>query len=226
MPGFKAEETQYEKSESILLHRIEQTQYLPLFLFLFAFIIRFGFFLISDEGGGDAIARVAMSRNITDHQMWLFAGVWQPLPFYLIAGALKIYNDPTLAPRFLSLLYGTCVFFPFFYLIKREVSIRAAIFSTIFLALFINHIYLSVTSYAESLALFLIVSSLYYFLSYYRSPPNERNHLIYGSTLLALACLTRPEAWLLIGPLSLLTWVGSHGAIAFIPLFYSVSYQL
>jgi len=158
MPGFTTEELQYGKSENTLLHRIEQIQYLPFFLFLLGFTIRFGFFLISDEGGGDAIARVAITRNITDHQMWLFAGVWQSLPFYLIAGALKIYNDPTLTPRFLSLLYGTCVVFPFFYLIKCEVNIRAAFFSTLFLAFFINHIYLSLASYAESLAYYTIVT--------------------------------------------------------------------
>ncbi|HCQ01857.1 MAG TPA: hypothetical protein DIT99_14725, partial [Candidatus Latescibacteria bacterium] len=187
-------------SWEMLCRRIEQTEHLPVVLFFLVFTIRFGLFFISDEAGGDAIARVAMARNISDHNMWLFAGVWQPLPFYLIAGALTIYNDPNISPRFLSLLYGSFIVFPYYYLVKREFDTLVAVFSLFFLAFYINHIFLSLSSYAESLLIFFIVSTLYFLFSYLYDTSNRRA-LIYASIILALGCMTRPEAWILIGTL-------------------------
>jgi len=189
-----------DNSWRLFCRRIEQTEHLPIYLFLLVFTIRFGLFLISDEAGGDAIARVVMASNISNHHMWLFAGVWQPLPFYLIAGALTIYNDPNMVPRFLSLLYGSFIVFPFYHLVKREFDTIVAVFSVFFMAFYINHIFLSLSSFAESLLILLMVSTLYFLFSYLNDTSNRRA-LIYASIFLALGCMTRPEAWLIIGAL-------------------------
>jgi hypothetical protein len=195
--------------EKTLAQRLENIRFLALWLFLIVFTIRFLFFLISDEGGGDAIARVSMARNIADHGMWLFAGVWQPLPFYLIAGALSIYNDPTFTPRFLSLLYSTLAVFPFFYLIKREFNLVTATLTIVFLAFYSTHIFFSIISYAESLVILLIILSFYYFLPYYHAPEKNKYHLIYTSLMLALASLVRLEAFILIAIMNVfIVWRG------------------
>ena len=187
--------------------RFEQGQSTVIWLFLGFFAVRFALFLLSDEGAGDAIARVYMAKNIRDYQMWITAGVWLPLHFYLMAVALFIYNDPLFSPRLVSLLCGTLIVIPYYYLIKNEFNSRTAILSILFLLFYNLHVFHSMVSYAESLSVFLVVSALYFFFAYIRDPDRRLNRIVGASTALAMACLVRGEGWPLLGLLTLvLCW--------------------
>lgn len=55
------------------------------------------------------------------------------LPFF-IAGAFSICGDWIVAGRFISLLFGTCTFFPLYFLIRRFLDSRSALFALLIYA--------------------------------------------------------------------------------------------
>jgi len=215
------------------LNRFEQSRRAVLYLFFLVFVVRFILLLISDDSAGDAIARIYIAKNMIGHQLWITDGGWFPLHFYLIAGVLLLYDDPLFAPRLISFLCGTAIVFPFYYLVKNVFNARNALTSIIFLTFYNLHVYFSLVSYAESLTLFLIISTLYYFFKYIYSTDYRLQTLMAASVMLMMACMVRAEPWPLIGLLSLiLCWYGfrrnpiktviSAGLFVSLPLIYII----
>ncbi|MDP7235358.1 MAG: glycosyltransferase family 39 protein [Candidatus Latescibacteria bacterium] len=169
--------------------------------------IRIFFFVVSDERGDDAATRVLMSRNILEHDIWITAGIWLPLPFYLTAFGLMVFNEPTFTPRFLSLIYSLIFTIPYFYLVKREFSTMAAVLSILIIAFHITHIHYSIISYSDALALLLMFSCVYFFHKSFNKIERQYRHLMIASVMLALLCLTRYEGWILYMPFCLFLFI-------------------
>jgi hypothetical protein len=166
---------------------------------------------------GDAVIRTELAERWLANPHWIssFAdGAFQfgPLHLYLLGLALKLWPAPELAGRVVSLVFGIATVVPLYLLTRRLFDWKAAVVACLGLSAWGMHIQFSTTAASESLALFLVLCSLWLFaagVEQGRFAPTA-----YSALVLNLACATRYDAWLLIPLLSGLLLFGDSDRIA------------
>ncbi len=166
---------------------------------------------------GDAVIRTELAGRWLANPHWIssFAdGAFQfgPLHLYLLGLALKLWPAPELAGRVMSLVFGIATVVPLYLLTRRLFDWKAAVVACLALSAWGMHIQFSTTAASESLALFLVLCTLWLFAAGVeggRFAPTA-----YSALMLNLACATRYDAWLLIPLLSGLLLFGDSDRIA------------
>ncbi len=177
-----------------------------LFFFAIAFVVfvRVVCFPFTWENG-DAPSRIAMAAAWLQNPSIMSAkdcSQFGPLPIYLIAGILALWNDPYVAPRFLSLLFGVATAVPLFLIARDLFGQRAATLTLLFFALFSLQVRGSAMSLSEVPFGFLLLMCIFFFLRFRRQA--RTSDLVFSALLLSLAALVRYEGWLFIPLMALL----------------------
>jgi dolichyl-phosphate-mannose-protein mannosyltransferase len=186
-------------------------------LMLVALAPRLALFPSNQNLYGDAVIRTELAERWLANPHWIssFAdGAFQfgPLHLYLLGLALKLWPAPELAGRVVSLVFGIATVVPLYLLTRRLFDWKAAVVACLALSAWGMHIQFSTTAASESLALFLVLCSLWLFAAGVeegRFAPTA-----YSALMLNLACATRYDAWLLIPLLSGVLLFGDSDRIA------------
>ena len=166
-------------------------------LFILALLIRAIFLFITPNNGVDAWARYMYAIGWLNDPSSLPSGTandaWLPFHFWLLGGALWFWKSEWTA-RVLTLLLGALTVFPIWALTRKIFGREIALGGTLALAIFGFHVGYSVTTSSEVPTICFLVTSLYCWHRYYLEP--SWKWAITSGLLLAAACLTRFEAWL------------------------------
>lgn len=176
-----------------------------LILFLSCLLVRTAFFLISEndlEHDFDPVTKVYLALVWQESKSAIPDINFGPLHTYLIAAALSLWNNVSLASRALSLLFGSALIFPFFFLARDLFGRQAALLSGIFLCVYPVHVRVSVVSEAVAPFIFFLVCALYFFFRFQREKGLAA--LILSALSLNLAGMLRFEGWVFIPLLMLL----------------------
>jgi 4-amino-4-deoxy-L-arabinose transferase-like glycosyltransferase len=174
--------------------------------------VRIAFFPFSQNNGGDAFARAAVTANWLQHPSLSldFGGpTWPPLHFWLIAIAAQFIPNLLLAARLLSLIAGLISLWLFWKLALGLFGENAAILSLVIFAFNSLHIAYSTTSSSEATFIAFVLGGLVGVFSFRAS--GSYGALIAGGLSLTAAAAIRFEAWILILALGLVFLVGRKG---------------
>ena len=161
-------------------------------LFVLAFSIRLFFFPFADNRPGDPWERVFTALEWLKHPHIILSGDWLPLHTYLLAGILSIWKDPLIAPRALSLLFGSLTLIPFYLLLRDLFDRNNAILSSILFSFFGLHISYSSQSWSETTGIFFLITGFYLFFTKNKMEPWFS---ILSGVSLGLSCMVRIEFW-------------------------------
>lgn len=170
--------------------------YLIMFLTVF---IRIAALLNSDNFHGIAAGKVVCAQSLVKHPDYLESWIVPahgPVHIYLIALVFKLFNDPYLAPRLISLFAGIGFVAVYFYFLKQAFDQKVALLSSFMLALFPLHIIHSILSTAETSFLFFLCSGLFFIERYFKD--NQDKYLIYSAISISIASMCRFEGGLFI----------------------------
>ena len=154
---------------------------------------------------GDAVSRTELAARWAAHPHWIssFAdGALQfgPLQLYLMGFLLQIWPAREHAGRVLSLFFGVLSVVPLFWLTRRLMGQRAAIWACLAFSAWGMHMQFSTSAASEALAIFLLLTTLAFFAK--GTAEGRFAPLVCSALALNLACATRYDAWLLIPLLS------------------------
>jgi len=183
----------------------KEDRYLISILFILALIIRLMVYIEGGNYPGDGAYRIILTMNWLKDPYFITGGLWPPLHFYLMAFTMKIYNDPFTSTRLVSLIFGTFIVFPYYYLVKLLFDKRVAIISTLILTFLSIHVQYSTFSMSEVPFIFFLFTSIYFFFRFKRQIDNKLSNLIVSAIFLNFASMIRYEGWLFIPLLAALT---------------------
>lgn len=170
--------------------------YLIMFLTVFIRVIAL---LNSDNFHGIAAGKVVCAQSLVKHPNYLESWIVPahgPVHIYLIALVFKLFNDPYLAPRLISLFAGIGFVAVYFYFLKQAFDQKVALLSSFMLALFPLHIIHSILSTAETSFLFFLCLGLFFIERYLKD--NQDKYLIYSAIFISIASMCRFEGGLFI----------------------------
>lgn len=167
-------------------------------LFMVCFGIRAYIFFSTYVIARDSVQYMGMADLFLEGR-FLAAFEYITPPFYplLLAGMKLVISDPEIAGKLVSLLAGTCAFFPLYYLGKRIFEQRV-----VFIGLFLFSIHPFLVRYSaevlsESTFIFLGVTGLWLLWKGWE----ERQYVFcaLAGIILGLSCLTRAQGLIWIG---------------------------
>ena len=187
---------------------------------------------LATTDGGDPSARIWMAwRWLADPEL-ITHGVWGPLHFYLIGGALALVPDPVLAPIVLHVLFGVGACWLMFAVSREEFgSARAALLVAAMYALYPVAIRNSVMARSETPFVGFMLATML-LLAVARSPRGRPIHAAAAGLTLTLAAMLRYEAWVLIPLFGLALWrrpafLLRFGALALVhPILWMIGNQV
>jgi 4-amino-4-deoxy-L-arabinose transferase-like glycosyltransferase len=165
--------------------------------------LRVLFYFLSDNNGGDAVARAQAVAAWMQHPTIQGSNIttWGPVYFYLAAPVAWLLGDAELATRLLSLAAGTGLLWIIYHVGRILGDEESARLSTLIVALSGLAIGYSTTSSSEALYLFFLLAGFWGWLEYLR---NERTGaLVAGALSLAVSSGIRYEAWIFLPALSI-----------------------
>ncbi len=169
------------------------------------------FFRFSQNNGGDAFARAALTMHWLEHPSLTldFGGPrWLPLHFWLMALMAQIVPNVILACRLLSLVAGLASLWLFWKLVRRLYDEPSATFSLAVFVFFSLHIAYGTTSSSEETFVAFILGGLLGVFSFRAS--GNYAALVAGGLALSAAAAIRFEAWIVIFALGLVFLVGQR----------------
>jgi len=173
--------------------------------------LRVIFFFFSQNNGGDAFARAAVTANWLQHPGLSldFGGPrWPPLHFWLMALVAEIVPNVTLACRLLSLVAGLMSLWLFWRLVSRLYGDSAATFSLAVFTFYSLHIAYGTTSSSEESFVAFVLGGLLGIFSFRAS--GKYGALVAGGMSLTAAAAIRFEAWIVIFALGLIFLLGQE----------------
>ncbi len=173
--------------------------------------LRVLFFFVSENSGGDAIARVAETEKWLEHpSLQLVFNVWPPLHFWLIGGIALLVRQVWLAGRLLSLFAGLLSLWVLGRLARELFGGTSATLSLLVFSLYSLHIGYCTTSSSDVPYLFFVLFGLLCFFRYRKGAGTL--WLAAAGISLTLGAAIRYEAWVIIlavGPILLASvWAG------------------
>lgn len=169
---------------------------IPALVFLFLLAPRLWILLNSSYTfySDDAIYAILARSWLEGKWQYVFHPTWPPLYPALSAAVGLVITSFENALRITSLIFGTALIIPLFFLLKRTLSLAQAISFCVALSLFIPLLTMSLLPLSDSLAVFLVVSGLVavYFSFPFGGQPKQRL-LLLASFFFGLVYLTRTE---------------------------------
>ncbi len=158
-------------------------------------ILKLALFPLAQEVDADAISRVYISLNFAESPHIIHTGNWPPLFFYMMGGALKIYNDQFFTPVFVNIVLSVLILFPLYSLLKRHFTEQIAFLLCIFFSFSPIVFRLSLLAMSEISYLFFVILSLN---ALSKSLVEKKVAWSFASgLLLTIACGIRYESWIL-----------------------------
>jgi Dolichyl-phosphate-mannose-protein mannosyltransferase len=174
-----------------------------LFIFLVGSVLRIASFCLSENAGGDALARAALTAQWLQNPSVKFDfGVWLPMHFWMMGALSLIVRNVELAGRLLSLILGIASIVAFWGLAEELDGRETAAFSSILFAFYSLHIAYSVTSSCDGPYLFFVLAGLALFFRWRKL--GGYSLLCLGGLSLTLGSGIRYEAWVVIFALDLI----------------------
>ena len=176
-------------------------------LFMLAFFVRFAALIYSDNylGAGP------MLNIITSLRIFSFSGLkdnvfYYPLPLYLYLTYLSVLIGKLqiLAPRFLSLFFGSVSVLLFYAPVKRLFGKKTAFYAALILCCYPRHILMSVVSSPDIIASVFIFGALFLVL--------KKRYFASGLSC-ALAGALTSVSWLFIIPLFIYFWTEPKSSV-------------
>jgi 4-amino-4-deoxy-L-arabinose transferase-like glycosyltransferase len=153
--------------------------------------------LLSENAGGDALARAQLTaRWLQNPGLELHFDVWLPLHFWMMGAVSALVGDVELGCRLLSLLLGVASVGAMWVLVRELDGAGAALYSSIVFALYSLHIAYSGTSSVDVPYLFFVLAGLALFFRGRRT--GKTWLLLAGGLSLTLGAGMRYEAWVVI----------------------------
>lgn len=162
-----------------------------------AALLRVVSFCLSENAGGDALARAQLTaRWLRSPGLELHFDVWLPLHFWMMGAVSTLVGDVELGCRLLSLLLGVASVGAMWALVRELDGAEAAAYSSIIFAFYSLHIAYSVTSSVDVPYLFFVLAGLALF---FRGRRTRKLWLLcLGGLSLTLGAGMRYEAWVVI----------------------------
>ena len=164
-------------------------------------VIRIVSYFLSQDAGGDALARARITANwLQNFRLEFHFDVWLPLHFWMMAAVSMLVGDVETGCRLLSLVLGIASV-PIVWTLTSELDgAKPAIFATILFAFYSVHIAHSVTSSCDVPYLFFVVAGMALF---FRARRTDKLWLLFlGGLSLTLASGIRYEAWIITAALN------------------------
>ena len=169
-----------------------------LFILLLAFALRLGWMLYDSraiENEGAEYARIAQNLLQGNGYKGILGGreaILPPLYPFLIAATSFVSRDMEIAGRLISIVSGSLLVLPVFFISERLFGSRAAFLAATLIALHPVLVVLSASVYVEATYLTLLFAGLYFGIRVLDfDHPREA---VFAGLLLGLAYLARPEA--------------------------------
>jgi hypothetical protein len=177
-------------------------------VFALALVLRAGLFPFQENKHGDAPMRAIIAERMvidpasaTHPRTYCQFG---PLHTTLMRPFLTLDRDAPRSSRYLSLLCGLAVFFPFFAFARRLVGEARAPLAAFALAVSPLHLQASTTASSEALYLLLWVSAIERLLAALET--KRLRTFALGGVLASLAAVTRYDAWLALPMVAVAAW--------------------
>ncbi len=127
-------------------------------------LLRLAVFPFAQNFYGDPMMRLKTLTAWMEHPFFLrsYIGARQfgPLHLYLLALGQWIHRDLDVGPRLISLIFGSLSAFPLYWLAAKRFGDRAALLSTLGLAIYPLHIQASTTAASEAIFLWFLLWAL------------------------------------------------------------------
>lgn len=161
---------------------------------LLAFILRFAWFLYTDNNlDGDSEGRIIHLYYWMEHYNLSSFIDWLPLHFFLMQGLGAILNDYVNGPRLVSVIFGSLLIIPLYKIIKHEIGERLAWISVWFYALAAVYIPISTVTLSEITYTFFLLTALWLLIKFSQET-KESTFIAFTFSVCAL-CWLRFEAW-------------------------------
>lgn len=183
-----------------------------------AAVLRLASFFLSENAGGDALARAQLTaRWLQNPGLELHFDVWLPLHFWMIGAVSVLVGDVGLGSRLLSLVLGIASVYAIWALTRELDGPESADYSAIVFAFYSLHIAYSVTSSCDVPYLFFVLTGLALFFRGRRT--RSLWLFLWGGLALTLGAGIRYEAWVVIAALNavLLFRRDFKGLLVFLP---------
>ncbi|MBI3386401.1 MAG: glycosyltransferase family 39 protein [Deltaproteobacteria bacterium] len=168
-----------------------------MWLLVVAFAVRLAALLLTIDIPGDGPTHAMIAYNWSRSPHWASSGTWLP-GFTYFAGAMTfVVNDPLVAPRLLNLILGSLTVPVFFALVQHIHGSEVALLSAAMLVTLPLHIGLSVSSLTEVSYVFEIMVAALCIVRASRTNSASSLYLGLFVVSLAMAEMTRYEAWVL-----------------------------
>lgn len=164
-----------------------------IWLLLLALVLRVLFVFLGNNNGVDAWARYQMSLSWLQNPARLPSDTYLPLHFWMLGGALKVWNSEWCV-RLLTALLGATTVLPYWGILRRIFQRRVAFYSALSFALFGFHIGYSTTTSVEVPTLFFLSIGVYCWIRFRLSSGGR--WLIPAAVSFSAASLCRFEPWL------------------------------
>lgn len=163
--------------------------------------LRIASFFLSENAGGDALARAQLTaRWLQSPGLQFHFDVWLPLHFWMMGAVSALVGDVGLGSRLLSLALGIASVYAMWALTRELDGAESALYSAIVFALYGLHIAYSVTSSCDVPYLFFVLAGLALFFRGRRT--GSLWLFLSGGLALTVAAGIRYEAWVVIASLN------------------------
>ncbi|HEX8338180.1 MAG TPA: glycosyltransferase family 39 protein [Pyrinomonadaceae bacterium] len=163
--------------------------------------LRLASFFLSENAGGDALARAQLTaRWLQSPGLQFHFDVWLPLHFWMMGAVSVLVGDVGLGSRLLSLVLGVASVYAMWALARELDGPEPALYSAIVFALYSLHIAYSATSSCDVPYLFFVLAGLALFFRGRRT--GNLWLLVLGGLAVTLGAGIRYEAWVVIAALN------------------------
>lgn len=163
--------------------------------------LRLASFFLSENAGGDALARAQLTaRWLQSPGLQFHFDVWLPLHFWMMGAVSVLVGDVGLGSRLLSLVLGVASVYAMWALTRELDGPESALYSTTVFALYSLHIAYSATSSCDVPYLFFVLAGLALFFRGRRT--RGLWLLLSGGLALTVGAGIRYEAWVVIAALN------------------------
>lgn len=147
------------------------------------------------EIDADAISRTFISLEFANNPHVIKSGNWPPIFFYIMGGALKIYNNQFLTPVIVNITLSIVLLFPLFCLMKRLFDKKIAFLLCVFFSFSPIIFRMSLLGMSEIPYLFFVILSV----NWLAKGLLEKKifFVLLSGIILSLASGIRYESWLI-----------------------------
>lgn len=165
-------------------------------------IFSLGLFLIKllilpfvHEIDADGVTRIYLALQFAHNPQVINSGNWPPIFFYIMGGALRLFNHPHSTPIVVNILFSVLLIFPLFSLLKREFSDKISFLLCVFFSFSPIVFRMSMLAMSEIPYLFFVIASISALAKGYFE--KKTLWVLLAGLLMGIAGGIRYESWIL-----------------------------